>query len=846
MASRTVPGIGLLAEWDFRETAWKAGMDENLRRLSLLVQMRVHSFVTVLPSGAAQGQRHILVDAGSPYNNHLAVWDQGMWVYYAPEPNALCINMQTNVIHMYVTAFGGWAEMTSPGAIKDIYESNPNTNAFTDTLLTKLNGIEDGAKAAMSDTDIKIAYERNINTNEFSDAEKAKLAGLSASRFLGTYVSLTALRAAHPSPPSGSFAYVDSGTNADIMSYIWDATDLKYVPQASGNTQETPESIKAKYEANDDTNAFTDAEKLKLEAYDPDAPSLPVGGTAGQLLTKSGPADGQAEWADPAPALPEGGTAGQLLVKQSVADGDAAWVDPVVVENELPPTEGEAGKLLSVDDEGNPIWIPIPEPEAGVPDGGLTGQVLMKLSNTDGDAAWRNVDGTEGVQAVYWRIRILNVTTSNPFIRLGELQFLDLDKNPITGGTNIAGVGTPNNAFDGSLSTYWDSGVIGSGSWLGKNYGTGNPKGVAYVRIYPVTSEGNLLSNFAIEYSDDGVTYQTAYTHTQDRPDLVVATWTEIQLEGFGEIAIPAIQNNQNRILSVKPDGTGIEWQPPFKRSFGAKIAAAQRWRYVVMSNVGNTNTCLTEIEMRETPEGPNLCDGGTVTSSGMNSGNPASLFDGSISGNIWIAGSTNVWVEYQFLSAVSINHLRVYSQSGQASGWPITYKLQFFDGSAWIDAYGGSTNFTGAGQNREYTNPLYLPEGGSVFPYLAGHAGKMLVVNSDEQGASWQNSILAKIENQTASLTLDASYAGKYLRFDNTSEVEAVITIPDLIVGGFQIGQSLMLRRGAGPLRVAPVAGITVNTPETLQLRKTHSTATLVRVGVSEWDLIGDLRLIE
>lgn len=328
MASREVPGIGLRAEWDFRETAWKTGMDDNLRRLSLLVQLRVNSFVTALPGSPVQGQRHILVNTESPFHNHIAVWDLGLWSFYPPEPNFMCINMATHVIHMYVPAFGGWAEMTSPQAIKDSYESNPNTNAFTDALLTKLNGIEDGARAAMSDEDVKAAYERNLNTNEFTDAEKAKLAGLSASRFLGTYVSLTALRAAHPSPPSGSFAYVDSGTNADIMSYIWDATDLKYVPQASGNTQETPESVKAKYEANADTNAFTDAEKLKLEAYDPDAPALPSGGSIGQMLVKTGVNDGEAGWQNPPPVetgIPDGGLAGQVLTKQSNDDGDVFW-----------------------------------------------------------------------------------------------------------------------------------------------------------------------------------------------------------------------------------------------------------------------------------------------------------------------------------------------------------------------------------------------------------------------------------------------------------------------------------------------------------------------------------------
>lgn len=36
-------------------------------------------------------------------------------------------------------------------------------------------------------------------------------------------------------------------------------------PKTSGGATETTESIKTKYESNDDTNAFTDADKQKLD-----------------------------------------------------------------------------------------------------------------------------------------------------------------------------------------------------------------------------------------------------------------------------------------------------------------------------------------------------------------------------------------------------------------------------------------------------------------------------------------------------------------------------------------------------------------------------------------------------
>ena len=39
MAERTLPGLGLTGFWDLGANNWKGGMDLNLRKLSLLVQL---------------------------------------------------------------------------------------------------------------------------------------------------------------------------------------------------------------------------------------------------------------------------------------------------------------------------------------------------------------------------------------------------------------------------------------------------------------------------------------------------------------------------------------------------------------------------------------------------------------------------------------------------------------------------------------------------------------------------------------------------------------------------------------------------------------------------------------
>lgn len=86
----------------------------------------------------------------------------------------------------------------TPEDIKAWYESNPDTNAFTDKEKSKLAGIKDGAevnrvddvlvdgrsvlddnkKAKITKEIIKSAYEANDDTNAFTDSEKQKLADL--------------------------------------------------------------------------------------------------------------------------------------------------------------------------------------------------------------------------------------------------------------------------------------------------------------------------------------------------------------------------------------------------------------------------------------------------------------------------------------------------------------------------------------------------------------------------------------------------------------------------------------------------------------------------------------------
>ena len=111
---------------------------------------------------------------------------------------------------------------------------------------------------------IKTKYESNLDTNAYTDAEKTKLAGLESSKFVGQYPDLASLQTAYPTAPVGSYAYVDGGVGQDVTKYIWDNNDSEWVEQLGESAEETPATIKAKYESNPDTNAFTDAEQTNL------------------------------------------------------------------------------------------------------------------------------------------------------------------------------------------------------------------------------------------------------------------------------------------------------------------------------------------------------------------------------------------------------------------------------------------------------------------------------------------------------------------------------------------------------------------------------------------------------
>lgn len=79
---RTFPGIALRGAWPLGSNTWKPEMDDNLRKLSALVQLVVKSRLAAVPGSPTNGDMYILT--GGANVDAVAVYDDGGWIYFQP------------------------------------------------------------------------------------------------------------------------------------------------------------------------------------------------------------------------------------------------------------------------------------------------------------------------------------------------------------------------------------------------------------------------------------------------------------------------------------------------------------------------------------------------------------------------------------------------------------------------------------------------------------------------------------------------------------------------------------------------------------------------------------------
>lgn len=82
-----------------------------------------------------------------------------------------------------------------------------------------------------------------------------------------------------------------------------------------------------------------------------------------------------------------------------------------------------------------------------------------------------------------------------------------------------------------------------------------------------------------------------------------------------------------------------------------------------------------------------------------------------------------------------------------------------------------------------------------------------------------------------------------KYLQVNTDNP--AIITVPSNTDVPYPVGTQITFSwYGAGRVSFFPDIGVVVNTPDVLALRKRYSVLTLIKIGVDEWDMMGDLEL--
>lgn len=160
-----------------------------------------------------------------------------------------------------VATTGSYADLSGkpsiPESPADIGAATAAQGALADTAVQS-----DELDTALIDKVDKVAG-YGLSQESFTTAEKSKLAGLESSHFKGLFAGLAALEDALPAAVAGDYADVDEGIGSDTIRYLWDVDDEQWVPSGSGAPM-TAAQVKVLYEANADTNAFTDAEKSKL------------------------------------------------------------------------------------------------------------------------------------------------------------------------------------------------------------------------------------------------------------------------------------------------------------------------------------------------------------------------------------------------------------------------------------------------------------------------------------------------------------------------------------------------------------------------------------------------------
>jgi len=271
-----------------------------------------------------------------------------------------------------------------------------------------------------------------------------------------------------------------------------------------------------------------------------------------------------------------------------------------------------------------------------------------------------------------WRLYVTTVTGASACI-INELQlFDDSAVNLCTGGTpsassDVGGAHTASIAFDGNLSTYWQSANSGTPWWLQYEFASSITPTQYSITVGQGVSDATHPLTFELQYWD-GSTWQVADAQTEN-------TWDA--------------------------------GSTPRTRFYG--LATKRSWRLRAASCQAGTNGIyIAEIQFRTAAGGANQAtDSARCRADHIQSPHDATkTIDGNAATRWYSTASAlpHDWI-YTFATQTIIAEYTIQASADFPEGAPKNFTLEYYDGSAWqvVDSRISQPNWS-AGEVRTYS----------------------------------------------------------------------------------------------------------------------------------------------
>ena len=330
--------------------------------------------------------------------------------------NVLVVNQVSETVDLKATTVTGNLAVTGTVDGRDVAADG-----------TKLDGIETGATADQTATEIKTAYESNSDTNAFTDAEKTKLSGIATGAEVNVNADWNASSgdAQILNKPTIPAAY----TNSDVDSHLnqstagtnevlsWNGSDYDWVAQSSGGLSDLVSDTTPQLGGNLDVNG-QDIVSVSNGDIDLD----PNG--SGVVVFKGNSTKGSGQFKLNCEQNSHG-----ITIKGPPHSAAASYTLT------LPNTDGSANEVLKTDGSGNLSWAAAASGGASDVDG-LSDGVTNSSGETlgVGTGALANDDGSNRENTAFGYYALNATTEGNQNVAVGGEA---LNSNTI-GGRNVA------------------------------------------------------------------------------------------------------------------------------------------------------------------------------------------------------------------------------------------------------------------------------------------------------------------------------------------------------------------------------------------------------------------------